>query len=57
MDDLISNLTILFLLLPPIAGAGLVTILKKKRAVGIVTICASSLILIQVFFLVPRIIT
>lgn len=57
MDNLISNLTILFLLLPPIIGAGLVTILRKKRAIEIVTICTSSLILIQVFFLVSRIIT
>ena len=57
MDDLISNLTILFLLLPPMVGAVLVTILKKKRTIGIITICASSLILIQVFFLVSRIIT
>jgi hydrogenase-4 component F len=57
MDDLISNLTILFLLLPPIVGAGLVTILKKKRTIGIVTICASSLILVQVFFLASRILT
>lgn len=57
MDNLISNLTILFLLLPPIIGAGLVTILRKKRAIGIITICASSLIMIQVLFLVSRIIT
>jgi hydrogenase-4 component F len=48
---------ILFLLLPPIAGAGLVTVLRKKRAIGIVTICVSSLILVQVFFLVSKIIT
>src|SRR5574342_425463 len=57
MDNLISNLTVILLLLPPIVGAGLVTILRKKRAIGIITICASALIMIQVFFLVSRIIT
>lgn len=57
MDTLTSNLTILFLLLPPIVGAGLVTILRKKKVIEIVSICAASLILIQVFFLVSRIIT
>src|SRR5574338_895039 len=56
MDNLISNLTVILLLLPPIVGAGLVTILRKKRAIGIITICASALIMIQVFFLVSKII-
>ena len=57
MDNLISNLTILFLLLPPVVGACLVTVLKKKRQIGIITIFAASLILIQVLFLVSRIIS
>lgn len=57
MDTLISNLTILFLLLPPIVGAGLVTIIKKKRMIGIITICAASLILVQVLLLVSRIVS
>ena len=57
MDNLISNLTILFLLLPPVVGACLITILKKKRVIGIITICAASLMLVQVLFLVSRIIS
>ena len=54
---MISNLTVLFLLLPPIAGAGLVTVIKKKRTIGIITICIASLILIQVLLLVSRIVS
>jgi hydrogenase-4 component F len=57
VDTLISNLTILFLLLPPVVGASLVTILKKKRVIGIITICTASLMLIQVLFLASRIIS
>jgi len=57
VDNLISNLTILFLLLPPVVGACLITILKKKRVIGIITICAASLMLVQVLFLVSRIIS
>ncbi|MFN3654109.1 MAG: hydrogenase 4 subunit F [Candidatus Nitrosotenuis sp.] len=57
MDTLISNLTILLLLLPPIVGAGLVTVLRKKWAIEIITICSSSLILIQVFFLASTVLT
>ncbi|MDE1770067.1 MAG: hydrogenase 4 subunit F [Thaumarchaeota archaeon] len=57
MDTLISNLTILFLLLPPVVGACLVTVLKKKRVIGAITICTASLILIQVLFVVSRIIS
>lgn len=57
MDQLISDLIILFLLLPPIVGAGLVTVLRKKRVIEMVTIGASSLILAEVFFLVSKIIS
>ncbi|HXG13699.1 MAG TPA: hydrogenase 4 subunit F [Candidatus Nitrosotenuis sp.] len=57
MYTLTANLTILLLLLPPIIGAGLVTVLRKKKAIEIVTICSSSLILIQVFFLASAILT
>lgn len=57
MDELASDLMIVFLLLPPIVGAGLVTALRKKRTIEIITIGASSVMLVEVFFLVSKIIT
>ena len=57
MDSLVSNLAIVFLLLPPMVGAGLVTVLKKKRTIGIITICAASMILVQVLCLISKIIS
>src|SRR5579885_698979 len=38
-------------------GAGLVTVLKKKRTIGIITICAASMILVQVLCLISKIIS
>jgi hydrogenase-4 component F len=56
MDSVLDNLTILLLFLTPVLSAGLVTLLRKKRLIGIITICSASLILIQVLFIVSRII-
>lgn len=56
MVDVASALIVL-LLLPPIAGAALTTVLRKKRTIEIVTIISSSLILVQVLYLVSKIIS
>ncbi len=52
-----SNATILALLLTPVIGAILVTIVKQKRISEIVTVSSAFLILIQVFFIVSKIIS
>ena len=52
-----SNGTILALLLTPVIGAILVTIVRQKRISEIVTVSSAFLILIQVFFIVSRIIS
>jgi len=52
-----SNGTILALLLTPAIGAILVTIVKQKRISEIVTVSSAFLILIQVFFIVSKIIS
>ena len=52
-----SNGTILALLLSPVIWAILVTILKQKRISEIVTISSAFLILVQVFFIVSKIIS
>ena len=52
-----SNGTILALLLTPVIGATLVTIIKQKRISEIVTVSSAFLILIQVFFIVSKIIS
>ena len=46
-----SNSTILALLLTPVIGAILVTVIRQKRISEIVTISSAFLILVQVFFL------
>ncbi|MDE1845342.1 MAG: hydrogenase 4 subunit F [Thaumarchaeota archaeon] len=56
MDSLLSNITILSLLLTPLVGGILVTIFRKKKIIEIVTISSASLILIQVFFILSTII-
>ncbi len=57
MDSVFANITMLLLFLTPVASAILVTLVRKKRTIGIITICSASLILVQVFFLVSRIIS
>ena len=57
MDSIFSNLTILLLFLTPVASMGLVTLFRKKRIIGIITICSASLILVQIFIIVSRIIS
>ncbi len=57
MDSIFANITMLLLFLTPVASAVLVTLVRKKRAIEIITICSASLILVQVFFLVSRIIS
>jgi len=52
-----SNGAILALLLTPAIGAILVTIVKQKRISEIVTVSSAFLILIQVFFIVSKIIS
>jgi len=52
-----SNGAILALLLTPVVGAILVTIIKQKRISEIVTVSSAFLILIQVFFIVSKIIS
>ncbi|MDR3781902.1 MAG: hydrogenase 4 subunit F [Candidatus Nitrosotalea sp.] len=52
-----SNSTILALLLTPVIGAILVTVIRQKRISEIVTISSAFLILVQVFFIVSRIIS
>ncbi|MFI5416049.1 MAG: hypothetical protein ACHQXJ_01725, partial [Nitrososphaerales archaeon] len=52
-----SNSTILALLLTPVIGAVLVTVIRQKRISEIVTISSAFLILVQVFFIVSRIIS
>lgn len=56
MDQISSNVTILLLLLTPLVGGVLVTILRKKRVIEIVTISSASLVLVQVFFILNTII-
>ena len=56
MDSVSSNLTILLLLLTPLAGGILVTIFRKKRIIEIVTISSASLVLIQVLFILSTVI-
>lgn len=57
MDSVFSNLTILLLFLTPVASTGLVTLFRKKRIIGVITICSALLILVQVFVIVSRIIS
>jgi hydrogenase-4 component F len=52
-----SNGTILALLLTPVVGVILVTIIRQKRISEIVTVSSAFLILVQVFFIVSRIIS
>ncbi len=52
-----SNGTILTLLCTPVIGAILVTITRQKRISEIVTVSSAFLILIQVFFIVSKIIS
>ena len=52
-----SNGAILALLLTPVIGAILVTVTRQKRISEIVTVSSAFLILIQVFFIVSKIIS
>ena len=56
MNFTTSELTILLLLLTPLVGGILVTIFRKKRLIEIITIISASLVLIQVFLILSKII-
>ena len=56
MDLSLSDITVLLLLLTPLVGGMLVTIFRKKNLVEIITISSASLVLVQVFFILSKII-